>query len=69
MMQKNVLKVEGMSCHHCVNSIQKAVGSLAGVSKVDVSLTDKTVSVVYEDGEVSLDNIKKTIDDQGYDVK
>ncbi len=69
MLKKAVLQVEGMSCNHCVNSIQKAVGVLAGVSRVEVNLGAKTVSVEFAEDEVSLDKIKETIDDQGYDVK
>ncbi len=68
MIEKTILNVEGMSCSHCVKSIQKAVGSLDGVSKVDVDLARKTVSVAYEKEKVSLQNIKEAIDDQGYDV-
>ena len=37
---KEVLKVEGMSCGHCVNSIEKSVGSLSGVSAVKVDLAN-----------------------------
>lgn len=69
MIKNAVLHVEGMSCSHCVNSIQKAVGALEGVSKVEVNLGDKTVSVEFTEDKVSLDTIKETIDDQGYDVK
>ncbi|NLI92459.1 MAG: copper chaperone CopZ [Peptococcaceae bacterium] len=68
-MEKTVLNVEGMSCNHCVNSIQKAVGALEGVSKVDVDLAGKTVSVEYEKEKITVETIKETIDDQGYEVK
>jgi copper chaperone len=64
-----VLKVEGMSCQHCVNSINKAVGELNGVEKVSVDLKGKTVSVDYNQDQVGLDRIKDVIEDQGYEVK
>lgn len=64
-----VLKVEGMSCQHCVNSIIKAVGELKGVDKVSVDLKAKTVSVDYNQDLVGLDRIKEVIADQGYEVK
>ena len=38
---KEVLKVEGMSCNHCVNSIETSVGGLTGVSAVKVDLRQK----------------------------
>ena len=64
-----VLKVEGMSCQHCVNSINKAVGELKGVDKVAVDLKAKTVTVDYDQEQVGLDRIKEVIEDQGYEVK
>lgn len=64
-----VLKVEGMSCQHCVNSVNKAVGELKGVDKVSVDLKGKTVSVDYNQDQVGLDQIKEVIEDQGYEVK
>mgnify|MGYP001313384614 CR=1 FL=1 len=64
-----VLNVEGMSCQHCVNSINKAVGELKGVDKVWVDLKGKTVSVEYNSDQLGLDQIKEVIEDQGYEVK
>lgn len=61
------LTVEGMSCNHCVVSIEGAVKELGAVGKVD--LTNKTVDVTFDDAQVSLDKIKEAIEDQGYDVK
>lgn len=68
-MEKVTLNVEGMSCGHCVKSVEGSVGELKGVSSVKVNLENKTVDVEYNASEVTLDAIKETIDDQGYDVK
>jgi copper chaperone len=67
-MEKVTLNVAGMSCGHCVKAIEGSVGELAGVSKVNVHLENGTVDVEYSSTVVSLDKIKETIDDQGYDV-
>ena len=67
--EKKVLNVEGMSCVHCENRIKKAVGALKGVSLVSVGLKEKTVAVEFDAGLVSLEEIKKTIEEQGYEVK
>lgn len=67
-MESIVLKVEGMSCSHCENAIKKAVGSLDGVSNVTVYLDKKDVYVEYDNTKVSLDDLKNTIEDEGYDV-
>ncbi len=66
--KKMIFDVEGMSCNHCVNSIKNAVGSLNGVESVDVDLKGKKVAVDYTDGLVTVQTIKETIEDQGYEV-
>jgi copper chaperone len=68
-MEKITLKVDGMSCNHCVNAIEGSVGKLEGVSSIKVNLSEGNVAIEYDSSKVSLDKIKDTIDDQGYDVK
>ncbi|WHX99277.1 copper chaperone CopZ [Neobacillus sp. DY30] len=68
-MEKVTLNVQGMSCDHCVKAVEGSVGELNGVSSVKVNLKAKTVDVEYNNQEVTLDKIKETIDDQGYDVE
>ncbi|MBD1380472.1 copper chaperone CopZ [Metabacillus arenae] len=67
-MEKITLNVQGMSCGHCIKSIEGSVGELSGVNKVKVNLDSGTVGVEFNPNEVTLDKIKETIDDQGYDV-
>ncbi|MDQ0233207.1 MULTISPECIES: copper chaperone CopZ [Bacillaceae] len=67
-MEKVTLTVNGMSCGHCVNSIEGNVGKLNGVSEVKVHLSEGKVDVAFDSTVVSLDEIKETIADQGYDV-
>jgi copper chaperone len=63
------LNVEGMSCSHCENSVKKAVGELNGVESVRVDLGAKKVIVEFDPERVSVETIRDTIEDQGYDVK
>ncbi|QQE74792.1 heavy-metal-associated domain-containing protein [Brevibacillus composti] len=64
---KNVtLKVEGMSCNHCVNSIEKALKEIGAAGKVD--LAAKTVEVSFDESSVTEAAIKEAIEEQGYDV-
>jgi len=68
-MEKVTLNVQGMSCGHCVKAVEGSVGALKGISSVKVDLKAAKVDVEFNDQEVSLDQIKETIEDQGYDVK
>jgi len=65
-MQNVILKVQGMSCGHCVNSIEGAVKKLSAIAKVNLAAA--TVAVEYDESKITLDAIKETIEDQGYDI-
>jgi copper chaperone len=66
IMQNVTLKVEGMSCEHCVNSIEGALKQLGASGKVN--LLKKTVSVDFDETKLSAAALKEAIEDQGYDV-
>ncbi|MGG1554347.1 copper ion binding protein [Paenibacillus ferrarius] len=65
-MQQITLKVSGMSCGHCVNSVEGAVKALGASGKVD--LAGGTVTVDFDETKLSVDAIKEAIEEQGYDV-
>ena len=44
------MKVPDISCGHCVAAVKGALGGVAGVSSVDVSLDTKIVEVAAEAG-------------------
>ncbi|MDR2006162.1 MAG: copper ion binding protein, partial [Acidaminococcales bacterium] len=67
-MAKTILKVEGMSCEHCVAAIKKAVGALAGVTGVSVDLGGKSVTVEHDPAVADTAALTGAIEDQGYDV-
>jgi copper chaperone len=64
-----VLQVEGMSCNHCVNSVENAFRGLNGADAVKVNLEAGTVEVAYNEDLVNDQQIKDAIEEQGYDVK
>ncbi|MDR2780097.1 MAG: copper chaperone CopZ [Synergistaceae bacterium] len=67
-METVTLKVEGMSCDHCVKAITSSVGKLAGVESVKVSLEAGTAEIKFDGSKVGLERIKSEIEDQGFDV-
>ena len=66
--ETQVLKVQGMSCQHCVHAVKSSVSALAGVDSVEVSLEKNLVTVGYDGEKTSLPSIKAAIEDQGYTV-
>jgi len=65
-MQQVTLKVEGMSCNHCVGAVEGALKEVGATGKVD--LAAKSVEVSYDETQVTLAAIKEAIEEQGYDV-
>ncbi|SDI58574.1 MULTISPECIES: copper ion binding protein [Paenibacillus] len=65
-MKQATLQVEGMSCNHCVNSIEKAIKELGAEGKVNLS--GKTVTVDYDESKLTIETIKEAIEEQGYEV-
>lgn len=65
---KETLKVQGMSCNHCVNSVEGSVGQLSGVSSVKVNLKDGEVIVEFDNQQTTINQIKETIEEQGYGI-
>lgn len=68
MMEQVTLRVQGMSCGHCVNSIEGNVGKLNGVQSVKVHLADGKVDVAFDANAISLEQITEVIEEQGYDI-
>jgi Cu+-exporting ATPase len=66
MSQTETIKVSGMSCQHCVQAVTRAVGTLAGVSDVQVSLEAGSATVSFDPAAVSLQDIQATIVEEGF---
>lgn len=65
-MARTVLRVDGMSCDHCVRSISKALESLEGVTKAEVSLEKHRAIVEHAEGKPSALQMIAAIQDEGY---
>lgn len=61
------MKIDGMMCSHCEGRVKQSLEGLAQVSQVEVS-HEKGTAVVTLTAEVSNDVLKKTVEDQGYNV-
>lgn len=66
-MEKVQLNVKGMSCGHCVSSVEKALDGVGVMGSVDLS--SGKVTFEFDANKVSLETIKEAIEEQGYDVE
>lgn len=67
-MTRVIFQVDGMHCEKCVQTIEKGLSALKGVSVVTASLKNKAVTIDYSPDEIAEDLLRKEIDDLGYDV-
>lgn len=58
-----VIRVGGMSCGHCADTIRQAVAPLAGVDRVDV---DVATGIVTAHGDCDAASISAAITQAGY---
>ena len=66
-METLKLKIEGMSCGHCVARVEKALSRLDGVSvrRVDVGSAD----LLVDPARASFERIRQALDDAGYEAR
>ena len=67
MIQES-LKVEGMTCQHCVETITEALGEIVGTNKIEVYLDKKEVQINYNEKETNLKEISNKIVEMGFEV-
>ena len=66
-MKEIELKIEGMTCMHCVNTVKRAISEIEGVEEVDVSLEEGRAKVKADEN-VSCEQLKKAVETWGYKV-
>ncbi len=61
------VKIKGMSCHHCIRAVQKALDKMEGVGNVSVDLS-KGEAVLEEAGPIDMQAVRDRIAKAGYEV-
>lgn len=66
-MEKIVLKIDGMTCGHCVGKVEKSLKSLPGVEVAKVDLKKGTAKVKYDESKQTLENLNEAVREAGYE--
>ena len=66
-MKEFEVKVQGMTCDHCVRTVRNALLSIEGVSEVEVSLSTGVVRITAE-RDIDKNEIKRAVEEWGYKV-
>jgi Cu+-exporting ATPase len=67
-LKRTAVKIGGMHCAGCANSIQSSVGSIDGVKKCEVNLASEKALIEFDPASVDLSQIEKAVQSAGYKV-
>jgi copper chaperone len=67
-MQTTTIKIEGMTCMGCVNSVKNVLEKISGVSSAEVSLEQGQVMIQYDQEKTSMDQFNRAIEDAGFEI-
>ncbi|MBQ8328218.1 MAG: sulfite exporter TauE/SafE family protein [Lachnospiraceae bacterium] len=67
-LRTETIPVKGMFCTNCERKVQDALLSLPGVQSTDASFAEETVTVIYDEKQVSSRLLKQEIEKLGYEI-
>ena len=66
-LQKTTLMIGGMTCAACVRRVESALGAVPGVQEAAVNFASSRATVIHDEREASLQNLKEAVEDAGYE--
>ncbi len=66
--QLALIRIEGMHCHKCEMTIQKALSAQTGVHEVEVDFNSGQASVLYDRDAVTISQLTQAVTEAGYQV-
>ena len=67
MLKKAKIKINGMSCQHCVKTVTDAMMDIDGVSQVKVNLKKGEARLKFEQDRPDLEQLKSAIVTAGFE--
>jgi copper chaperone CopZ len=61
-----LIKIEGMHCHRCEQSIKKALQANDGVHEVEVDFASGQASILYDPDQVKIRRLVDSVAEAGY---
>ena len=68
LMSKTTLKIQGMTCNHCVMRVTKALKAIPGVQDAQVDLQKAEAMVSYDETQVNQSEFSAAVVNAGYKV-
>lgn len=68
-MKEVSLKIKGMHCTGCSTRLEKVLKNQDGVEDATVNFEEAKADIKYNEEQVTLDEIKETIKDAGFEAE
>lgn len=68
-MKEINLKIKGMHCTGCSTRLERVLNNLDGVEEAEVSFEGATADIKYDEGKITLGEIKEIIEDAGFEAE
>jgi len=69
MKQTITIGIDGMHCASCSSSVEKVLSNTQGVSSANVNLPLEEAAIEYDDGKVTLEQLKAAITGIGFQIR
>ena len=62
------LRLDGIRCERCARSVVETLGSVRGIARTEVSLSDRSAEVEYDEARIDEQEIVRMLWEDGYDA-
>jgi copper chaperone CopZ len=60
------IRIDGMHCHQCQQTVSKALAAKPGVQEVEVDFNTRQASVLFDPAAVKIAELMAAVNDAGY---
>lgn len=67
-MQTTIIRINGMTCMGCANSVKNVLEKIPGVDQATVSLEKAQVTIQFDSEKTNISQFKQGIEDAGFEI-
>ena len=68
-MKKITLEVNGMTCDHCVQTIEGTLNKIIGLNLIEINLDKSQVKIEFDESQTNVQILSEEIVALGFEVK
>jgi copper chaperone CopZ len=64
--QLAIIRIDGMHCHRCEQTVRKVLSAKPGVHEVEVDFNSRQASVIFNPSSVKISELMSAVEEAGY---